>query len=160
MEAIFRDVGDTTLIFIDYNNFISVLKNDGYRLINFRFELDQLYEGCFNMAFQEATFEDASIIFSTLGNVDSVDIFYNEPNRITAMVIVSFYREDRYADIWSVCASINGQSRGHARTILKSIQEGIQNVSVIDLYVDYDNPYWNRAVGLYTSIGFVNPTND
>lgn len=151
---------NTTIAAVEYRYFqqqLAVLGNSPFRR-----HLDEMYSGCFGSPYGDMPFPDDAvpyIYFSTIRVLedDEKPNLFVDPTlveTITAMTIVGLYGD--YADVWSVCASIDGQSRGDARTILQTIMEN-PNLEMIDLYVLYSNPYWNRALGLYTSLGYVDP---
>lgn len=160
----FVDMADTTLISVDYNVFIELLEANP----TLSSKLDELYMGCFNSKFSRETYPEntKTFIIFALEEIISDEIKQNfflnsdHVHLITAMTILSIYPEESYADVWGVCSNVVGMGKGHARIILNNILENIHDLSVVDLYVDYDNSFWNRAVSLYTSLGFVNPTNE
>lgn len=103
--------------------------------------LIDIYQDSFGKTVSEAGF--TRLIIASDKNVDILQY----PIYIEAMCTI----EDD-GSIWNVCGSIHARSSGLVRRMLQYVaQPGMW------LYVDFNNPYWNRAIGLYTAIGFSNP---
>lgn len=140
---------NTTIIFID----LEFLYQQPASILNkFKRHINDLHMRCFNV---EMVRYSGTLVLATLYLIQNQSlefILVDSPELIASMAVI--YVEDTKAQLWSVCSSINGQARQLSRLIIKECQKVLDNIY---LFVDYFNPYWNRALGLYTSLGFGNP---
>lgn len=60
------------------------------------------------------------------------------------------------ATIWNVCASSFGKNSNAVKEIL-TFYLAQERTRDIELFVDFYNPYWDKAISLYTSVGFSDP---
>jgi len=115
--------------------------------------LNKLYNRCFS---QDFNITEEAETFVILGTDSDVNLLQN-PEYIEYITIMYKY-PDRY-ELWGVCGSIMSNITKLTRKTLIDIINSIliDSNNPIILYVDFENPYWNRALGLYSSIGFSNP---
>ena len=142
---------NTSVIFID----LEFLYRQPADILNkFKQHINDLHMRCFNV---EMVRYSGTLCLATAYLIQSQSlefILIESPELIASMAVI--YVEDTKAQLWSVCSSINGQARQLSRVIIRECQKVLDNIS---LFVDYFNPYWERALGLYTSMGFGNPQN-
>lgn len=153
---------NTTLIFVD-SGVLDGIENKGALVEH----LNTLHLSCFNVDLT-ANFpyaQDIVYVFSTSllyphESEHTIDFFSDEKSvsTINSMMIIVF-QDDTKAELWSVCGSVSGRTRGMARLLIEASIEAFPRVEYWGLIVDYKNPYWNRALSLYTSMGFGNPEN-
>ena len=132
---------------LSYSEFMNRY-NDPNVIISIKTRLDELYGRCF---LQEFSIRETSETYVVLGTTTDKDVL-ESPEYIDFIVTVYVF-PDR-VEWWGVCGSVEASVSGLNRKILQQI---VQENTI--LYVDYENPYWNRAVGLYTSIGFEEPVH-
>lgn len=162
---------NTSIVFIDIQDLIS----NRDLLDKFKIHINEMHMRCFNVVLAEDlqhlgtnTFVLAEsleslgtglFVFATTQYVelntqeDIVHYFLIDfPELISSMAIL---RQNNIAgQLWSVCSTIEGQTRKLAKLIILQCQALLE---YIELFVEYFNPYWDRAIGLYTSLGFKNP---
>lgn len=151
---------NVTIAAIEYGYFNQQLERLGDSA--FRNHLDEMHFGCFASKYAAMDFPETAsgfIYFVTNRILDDSEkkTMFLVPElveTIMGMTIVGIYGD--YADLWAVCATVYGQSRGAARIIIQTVLNN-PSLEMVDIYVLYDNPYWARALGLYTSLQFGEP---
>lgn len=162
---------NTSIVFIDIQDLIS----NRALLDKFKIHINEMHMRCFNIVLAEDlqhlgtnTFVLAEsleslgaglFVFATTQYVEfntEEDVakyfLIDYPELISSMAIL---RQNNIAgQLWSVCSTIEGQTRKLAKLIILQCQALLE---YIELFVEYFNPYWDRAIGLYTSLGFKNP---
>lgn len=80
------------------------------------------------------------------------------------LVIATLQDENDHISIWNVCSSslgkiyrLHGAPMSAVEYLLRDIISKV-NKSLV-LYVDYNNPFWDRAIGLYIKLGFILDTS-
>lgn len=98
--------------------------------------------------------------FSQLVNID--------PNNTVALLkinnlilaIATLQNEYDKISIWNVCSTSLGKISTRYGASMSPVQYLLNDIITkadkpLVLYVDFNNPYWDRAVGLYVKLGFV-----
>lgn len=102
--------------------------------------LNDIYTSSFSLDFSSMIFD--YLVVSSDNQYDLLQY----PQFIEAMCSIN------NNSLWNICGSIEARSTGIVKRMLeKIVQDGMW------LYVDFNNPYWARAIGLYTSLGFTKP---
>lgn len=162
---------NTSIVFIDIQDLIS----NRDLLGKFKIHINEMHMRCFNTILAEdlqhlgsntfvlaesleslgtGLFVFATTQYVELNTEEDIAKYFliDFPELISSMAIL---RQNNIAgQLWSVCSTIEGQTRKLARLIILQCQALLE---YIELFVEYLNPYWDRAIGLYTSLGFKNP---
>lgn len=117
--------------------------------------INDIFSACFNEA--EIEIEEGPIIkyiglTSTEPYDDTVLNYYI--GNITSFCTVHVY-DDRL-EVYNVCSTALGKSLGSAKRLLEEIII-LADGKTLMLSLIFDNMYWDRALALYTKLGFVNP---
>jgi hypothetical protein len=146
---------NTSIIFID----IEYLIANQELLDDFKSHIKSLHMTCFNSEIE--SLGRGLFVFATSQYVEINTkedllqyILIDLPENISSMAIL--YQNGTDAQLWSVCSTIEGQTRKLAKLIIQECQTILEK---IELFVDYFNPYWERAISLYTSLGFKSPND-
>jgi len=161
----FENVEDknTTLIFIEGNDLEAVHSQLFFDKIN------TIHEQCFNLGLQETDYSYADqviYVFSTsiiwTEQYHTIDFFRNEDtiDSIISMAVTPLIYKEKRGELWTICSTVNGRARGMSKLILMAILELYNDIEIWNLIVDYNNPYWDRAISLYTGFGFQDPVNN
>lgn len=117
--------------------------------------INDIFSACFNE--REIEMEEGDITkYICLTSSDE----YNDvaPNyfiaNITSFCTVHVY-DDRL-EVYNVCSTTLGKSLGSAKNMLQEIIT-LASGKKLMLSLIFDNMYWDRALALYTKLGFVNP---
>lgn len=152
---------NTTLIFVSGDRLDKIISKHPY--ISER--IDDLHTQCFNSEFSESDFPYADqiiYIFATsIIHFGASDFFENKTNvdTISSMVIMPIITGESRAELWTECSSVNGRTRGFSKLLIESALKNFSYIDTWQLIVDYNSPYWNRAISLYSSLGFQDPQN-
>jgi hypothetical protein len=143
----------TSIIFIDIEDLIA----NQQLLFKFNIHINEMHMRCFNIdlnALGTGLFVFATTHYAEFNTKEDIVQYFliDSPEFISSMAIL--YQNENSGQLWSVCSTIEGQTRKLAKLIIQQCQVVLEN---IDLFVDYFNPYWDRAVGLYISLGFKIP---
>lgn len=144
---------NTSIIFIDIDYLIA----NQDLLANFKTHITSLHMRCFNSKLGDLS--QGLFVFATSQYIEINTkedllqyILIDLPEIISSMAIL--YQNGTDGQLWSICSTIEGQTRKLAKIIIQQCQTILEK---IDLLVDYFNPYWERAINLYTSLGFKTP---
>ena len=78
----------------------------------------------------------------------------NNPTSLQALLVADEVGDK--STIWNVCASSFGKNSNSVKELMKWYLDQHRK-RVNELFVDFYNPYWDKAIALYTSLGFGMP---
>lgn len=127
---------------------------------------EEFYDGEY-----EGLLEEMRVLFGKC--FDTSDFFEVGSNSVLYTYIyddsISVFFLVEYGEItkiWNVCTSVIARTHGHTRILFDEVldrrheyvDENAMNIDdIVKLHVDYDNFYWNSAIGLYTKYKFLYP---
>lgn len=127
-----------------------------YELKSYYLEhINDIFSACFNQDNIEMD-EGGIIKYIALSSTETYSDF-NTDNyiaNITSFCTVHVY--DDKLEIYNVCSTALGKSIGSAKMLLQEMIN-LSGGKQIMLSLEFENMYWDRALSVYTSLGFVDP---